>query len=68
LNANLPAPKVAKDRETEIADIRRSGNAAWLGSLPKGAGTVGTESGVLKNQRYTFYYENEKREQDQCQS
>jgi osmotically inducible protein OsmC len=37
-----------------MASIRRTAKAAWLGALRRGEGRVGTESGVLEDQRYTF--------------
>jgi osmotically inducible protein OsmC len=37
-----------------MADIRRTAKAAWHGSLPKGTGEIGTESGVLEDERYAF--------------
>ena len=34
--------------------MKRSGSAVWQGDLKNGKGLVGTESGVLSNQQYSF--------------
>lgn len=34
--------------------MKRKGSAVWQGGLNDGKGTVSTESGVLKNQQYSF--------------
>ncbi len=37
-----------------MADIARKANAQWMGDLMKGKGTIGTESGTLKDAQYSF--------------
>ena len=37
-----------------MVEIRRTGEAEWQGNLKKGSGTLGTGSGVLKDQPYGF--------------
>ena len=37
-----------------MADISRRGSAQWSGDLMKGAGTVSTESGTVKDAQYSF--------------
>ncbi|WP_291426995.1 OsmC family protein [Deinococcus sp.] len=37
-----------------MADISRKASAHWQGDLMSGKGTVGTESGVLKDAQYSF--------------
>jgi lipoyl-dependent peroxiredoxin len=37
-----------------MADILRVGEAVWSGDLRSGNGTLGSESGVLKNTPYSF--------------
>ena len=37
-----------------MADISRKAVAHWAGNLKDGKGTVGTESGVLKDAQYSF--------------
>ena len=34
--------------------MKRKGSAVWKGGLKEGSGTVSTESGVLKDQQYSF--------------
>ena len=34
--------------------MKRTGSAVWQGDLKNGKGLVGTESGVLSNQQYSF--------------
>jgi len=34
--------------------MTRKGSAVWKGGLKDGSGTVSTESGVLKDQQYSF--------------
>jgi len=37
-----------------MVEIRRTGEAEWQGNLKEGSGTLGTGSGVLKDQPYGF--------------
>jgi osmotically inducible protein OsmC len=37
-----------------MAEIRRRAKAAWVGSLREGEGHVGTASGALEKERYSF--------------
>jgi osmotically inducible protein OsmC len=40
--------------EAHMALIKRKGQAIWKGNLRNGEGYLGTESGVVKDQRYSF--------------
>lgn len=37
-----------------MAELERKGQAVWRGNLRNGEGYVGTESGVIEEQRYSF--------------
>ncbi len=37
-----------------MADIKRSGRAIWSGDLPSGEGSITTESGVVRDEEFTF--------------